>query len=103
MTEPYIYCDREIIKCSICGVQDSYSFNDTRHFSIIATEGNQSNGRYSIESIECKNCNKLASNSQDPYFYYWFGNEVKPPIGGLTVNITSVVFEGFPTVHLAVF
>ena len=70
MSESYIYCDRKIIKCSICGVQDNYSFNDTRHFSIIATEGNQSNGRYSIGSIQCKKCNKLASNCQDPYFYY---------------------------------
>lgn len=71
MTEPHIYCDRKTIKCSVCGAQDDYSFNDTQHFSIIAAaEGKQSNGRYSIESIRCKDCDKVARDSQDPYFYY---------------------------------
>ena len=51
MDKPHIYCDRKIIKCSVCGAQDNYSFNTTKNFSIIAAEGKQSNGRYSIESI----------------------------------------------------
>jgi len=70
MDKPHIYCDRKIIKCSVCGAQDNYSFNTTKNFSIIAAEGKQSNGRYSIESIECRDCNKVARNNQDPYFYY---------------------------------
>lgn len=70
MQKPHIYCNREIIKCSICGAQDDYSFNDSKHFSIIAAEGGQSNGRYSIKSIKCKDCDKVTRNSQDPYFYY---------------------------------
>jgi hypothetical protein len=71
MEKPHIYCDRKIIKCSVCGAQDDYSFNATKHFFIIAAaEGKQSNGCYSIESIECKDCNKEARIAQDPYFYY---------------------------------
>lgn len=71
MEKPHIYCDRKTIKCSVCGAQDDYSFNDTEHFSIIAAaEGKQTRGCYSIESIQCKDCNKVAINNQDPYFYY---------------------------------
>lgn len=39
-------------------------------FLFAAAEGKQSNGRYSIKSIEYKDCNKLTRNSQGPYFYY---------------------------------
>ncbi|MDM1334755.1 hypothetical protein HXZ93_01680 [Acinetobacter pseudolwoffii] len=71
MEQPHIYCDRKIIKCSVCGAWDDYSFNDTQHFYLIAAaEGKQTRGLYSIESIKCKECNKAAKNNQDPYFYY---------------------------------
>ncbi|UHT65345.1 hypothetical protein [Acinetobacter lwoffii] len=71
MEKPHIYCDRKIIKCSVCGAWDDYSFNDTQHFYLIAAaEGKQTRGLYSIESIKCKKCNKVAKNNQDPYFYY---------------------------------
>ena len=71
MEKPHIYCDRKIIKCSVCEARDDYSFNDTQHFSVIAAaEGKQTRGLYSIESIKCKKCNKVAKNNQDPYFYY---------------------------------
>ena len=65
MNEAYIYCDRKIIKCSVCEAQDDYSFNDTQQFSIIAA-AEATHGRYSIESIKCKNCNKVAKTVRIP-------------------------------------
>lgn len=71
MQDPHIYCDRKIIKCSVCGAWDDYSFNNTAHFFIVAsTEGKQYSEYYSLDSIKCKECNKVARNNQDLYFYY---------------------------------
>ncbi|ATO21081.1 hypothetical protein BS636_13405 [Acinetobacter sp. LoGeW2-3] len=69
--KPHIYCNREFIKCSICGSLDNYGFNTTEHFFIVAaTEGKPINGSYPIASIECMQCHKKAKTNQDPYFYY---------------------------------
>lgn len=35
MQDPHIYCDRKIIKCSVCGARDDYSFNNTAHFLLL--------------------------------------------------------------------